>query len=183
MGIFKRTPDASEERAGLAVTAPVDAALFEDSIYGRSDALQAAIRSIARPEDFGQPFGPGSGLETVAAWVQQLVPDPLEFRPIGQRAAEALIAGIQTSAVTLDSYGRALGVDNASAQRHRPKKRESLSNVRAYDESTRLLVAMSKNDINGMHRWFDDQDFALRMVAYFQLGLLRLLANGQPLQY
>jgi hypothetical protein len=183
MGLFKRQPEPSPSNRPLPAAAPVDPAAFEDTIYGRSDALQSAIKTVATPNDIGRPFGPGFGLETVAGWVHQVVPEPLEFRPIGQRAARAIGDGVKASVMTLDDYKAALGVNDESARRYGLRRLAISGNIKACDESARTLLAIADDDFNNLGHWFEDDAFALRMVAYFQLAMLRLIASGVPLQF
>jgi hypothetical protein len=181
MGLFRRNGVA-------AVTSdtpfPVDTTTFPDSIDGRADALLAALRQgFAQPQHLGAPFGPHRGVEIATSWIRQVTPDPLEFRPVGERAADALVKAIRAKIIDLETVDRALGITEEAFRQYGLSKRDGLSTLSSYQERTSLLVAMARQDFNALVRWFKDDEFALASSAYFLVALLRLQTAGRQVTY
>ena len=182
MGLFSKKPEA--QLPPLSQRAPVNVGAFEDSIYGRADALDHALRATCASRDcVGTPFGPGFWLDKVAGWVGQLIPGPLEYHPVGSRAADSIIASVQAGTCSFDAIDRALGIDEANARRFGLSKAQAFRNLDAVQEMKDLLTSMAKMDVGKMQRWFQDEAFAHQMVAYFQVARHRLVAAGVTLSY
>ncbi|HWL38389.1 MAG TPA: hypothetical protein VNQ77_19535 [Frankiaceae bacterium] len=156
---------------------------FDDDIYGRADALRRAVDTVSGPRFVGVPFGPGFGLATVVRWTCAIVPDPLELRPIGARAADALIAGIQSGAMRLETFDRVLGIGEAPARAHGLSSAESIANMSAPMPVKELLPAMSQRALHRMDKWLADEEFARKATAYYLVGTARLVTAGVPLTF
>jgi hypothetical protein len=180
--LFSKTREA--QLPPLPQRAPVNIGAFEDSIDGRADALDHALRATCVSRDYvGTPFGPGFWLDEVAGWVGQLIPAPLEYHPVGGRAADSIIAAVQARNCSFDAIDRALGIDEGNAGRFGLSKAQAFRNLDAIQEMKELLISMAKMDMGKMERWFQDEAFAHRMVAYFQVARHRLIASGVTLVY
>ena len=163
---------------------PIDVTTYEDSIYGRSDARMECLRQrFATSSDIGKPFGADTGLDVASQWTSAIVPEPLEYRPIGSRAADAMIGAIRSGDLHMDDILEVLGVSENALLRSGLRKSQRLDVGFTYDAFANLLLAMSKGDMNAMSKWFKDDWFAIRMTAYMLVAVLRLQASGTSVAY
>ena len=102
---------------------------------------------------------------------------------MGSRAGEAIIEAVQAGTLSFDLWDRVMGIDQSAASRFGLSKAQAMANLESIQEAKKLLTTMETHDFAGMRRWFEDEIFAHRMIAYYQVGRHRLVAAGVPLSY
>jgi hypothetical protein len=173
---------AGHDRSTRPADPPVDLAAYDNSPVGRNAALEDVLRSLARSWNTGRPMGRGTGLEAASGWVRQILPDLTELRATGQRAVRAILAGLDSSAISPDDLDRVMGAYAPTTQVWSEHRNLSLNKMMMRDSCDVMLGFSGHNNL-AWQRWLTNDEFASQVVAYLQVAMLRLVAEGRQLSY